>query len=178
MSVDGANILQDADSLVAQMNEINTDIVPPDVFAREHKPSAVDYYTGLVDAWKTAEDNAVIEINPTSVSRVEYDDIELGGRDDEVSMHEVEEKIDATYNKLCSLEQTDADIVEGLTHINDYLDSIHQQDARNQITNTKSIQELRADVSTLKEGQAEIRKSITELSLVVKSIHDMILRNN
>lgn len=178
------NILQDDALLTAQMDDINTD-VPPEAFARE--PTAVDYYIGLVDAWKKAEEDEIIEITPTNVSQIAQkvlpssyndDDVELGGyaSEDNVSLHDLVDKIDATYNKLCSLEQTDADLVESLTHVNDYLDSIHQQGARNQITTEKSIQMLRSNVASLTEGQLEIRKSIAELSTKLACIQDTILR--
>lgn len=175
------NILQDEKLLTAQMDEINTDVPS----TGKPGPSTADYYIGLVNAWKKAEDDEVIEITPTNVSQIAQkvlpsvnydDDVELGVyAEDNVSLHDLVDKIDATYNKLCSLEQTDADLVESLTHVNDYLDSIHQQGVKNQINTMKAIKALHNSVASLVDGQAEIRKSIADLSTRLAAVHDAII---
>lgn len=184
----GENLEYDEASMRAEIARLNVDIdlipekapddIPPGTFARA--PSAVDYYTGLVKAWKNAEDT--IEITPSSISQVvkgtklpssntpqkarSYPEDDRYYVEEETSYQELEEKVDATYDKLCSLEQTDADMVDGMYHISKCLDDLYRK--------VKSVDELRNEVAALQANQKIIMETLHDIRIRVTEMHQKL----
>lgn len=85
-----------------------------------------------------------------------YSSIRTPSGYDEVSdeeanlLDDLTEKADAIYDKVCSVEQTDAYLVEGFTHVNDYLDMLSKDIMKLKIDMERRDIELRAAFNNMR----------------------------
>lgn len=83
---------------------------------------------------------------------------------------DVGEKVDAIYNKLCSVEQTDSDLVEGFTHVNDYLDSLSKDLIKLKIDTANSTSSMRAQVNNLQLQVEDVKTTVGSLGTKLDTV--------
>lgn len=160
------NIKYDEESAREEMTRLRSEVsYINDRISPERERSAVDYYTGLVTAWKEAGD--VIDIVPNSISQItnnsnlpqQKNNLRTAPNTGYDSLYlDLEEKIDATYDKLCSLEQADTDMVDGMCHIKNSLDDIY-----------KKIENMHNEMATLYTNQKEMMTILMELKNISRN---------
>lgn len=112
--------------------------------------------------------------NSTINTPIGYDDIS----DDETNLlNDLNEKADAVYNKICSIEQTDADLVEGFTHVNDYLDSLSKDIIKLKIDMSRRDMELCTVINNM-QNQVNISvAATTELNEKIDRVLNLLINN-
>lgn len=118
------------------------------------------------------------KLHTHSKSQVMYESDETYESDDETKVHnELEDKIDATYNKLCSLEITNSNALDAVHQVNGQLENI----GRNSFTTSKQVRstdEKVDKVATQVEKLSEQFVSIMSEIQSIKSLLVSIVRQN
>jgi hypothetical protein len=176
-----------------------TEDTPPATFARES--TVADSYISLVNAWNETENSNVININPQGYQPISHaaeritvrqdnsygansrhvpyparSDIMYESDDDEInhgSASDLEEKIDATYNKLCSLVMINADAVDAAHKANGQLENINRHGVlaskSNRIIEEK-IDRMGKEMTSIKQEVIDVKQELTGIKQEMTSI--------
>jgi methyl-accepting chemotaxis protein len=161
-------------------DNISLDSIPLDTAELERwepevsaKISAADDFISLVNAWDTSVN--VIEINPEvvkSMSQVGRGITTCGESDYEPTPNDIEEKIDATYNKLCSLEISSTDSIDAIHQINGQLDNV----SRNSATAAKNSRTMGDKLDELSMEMRGLNLRFEILNSEIKSIKELLTK--
>lgn len=184
------NIPDSTDDVMAEIERIDTQIIEPAAISTTspppHSPSAADSYINDIYSWAKSDSTygEVINVTPASISQVgrgisvrppSYAHVTFAAdtRDDdsaEMFTGDIEEKVDAIYDKLCSLATINSESVEESHQFNDQLESVHNTLVESIRSSNESSKSIRKDISLLSAQVAEIRCDIADIKGVLSQL--------